>query len=364
MLGRDHRPGDRQIAERGAVQMDEIDLARARPARAAASRSGASSRSPLRQPVEPDLEQLRAAARGIASGLGALRRASARGPATARTTSTPMRRKAGRQLEAVLPDPADAVGDQQDAARRAARRGHAHRQARSSSASGSGRSSWMSLNASKACEVALMRPLPRPLVGRAEARVVVGRAGIGEQRHRVVGPDALAAQAIAPGVEQVLIVVRDLEQVGLDEGHVALGEDQALGQLLGAHAAALVERRAALLGHALDARLDRDAAGRAEQLEQLGLPEVDPGLHAERAPGARPAPRAARAAAGRSRRRNRGRSRPGRSAGRSPRARGRAGGGGSGRESAAWRRSCSCRGSRARPRPRRPGPSGARSKRW
>ena len=73
------------------------------------------------------------------------------GPATARTTSTPRAAKAGRQLEAVLPDPADAVGDQQDAARVARPgRAHAHRQARSSSSSGSGRSSWISLNASKA----------------------------------------------------------------------------------------------------------------------------------------------------------------------------------------------------------------------
>ena len=193
-----------------------------------------------------------------------------------------MRRKARRQLEAVLPDAADAVGDQQDAPRRAGWQGHEHWQTRSSSRERQGPLLLDVAERVEGLEIALMRPLPGRLVGRAEPRVVVGRAGIGEQRHGIVGPDTLAAQAIAPVVEQVLIVVRDLEQVGLDERHVAFGEDQAIGQLLGAQATALIERCAALLGDALDARFDRDAACRAEQLEQLRLPEIDPGLDAER----------------------------------------------------------------------------------
>ena len=201
-----------------------------------------------------------------------------------------------------------------------------------------------------------MRALPGLLVGRRRSV----RGSRASRDKGTAAPDRWPrrpgrAGGRASASSSACVVVRDLEQVGLDERHVALGEDQAVGEVLGAHAAVLVEGRAALLGHALDARLDRDAAGGAEQLEQLRLPEVDPGLHAESRPGARPAPRAARAAAGRSRRRNRGRSRPARSAGRSPRAPDRGGGGGSGRESAAWRRSCSCRGSRARPRPRRRG---------
>ena len=148
MLGRDHRLGDRQIAERGAVQMDEIDLRLAgqRDQLRAQRRQLALA---ARQPVERGLEQLQPQP-GDRFGLGALGRRGLRPGHRQHRPRSAMRRKAGRQLEAVLPHAADAVGDQQDTTRRGGRRGHGHRQTRSSSASGSGRSSWMSLNASKA----------------------------------------------------------------------------------------------------------------------------------------------------------------------------------------------------------------------
>ena len=60
----------------------------------------------------------------------------------------------------------------------------------------------------------------------------------------------------------------------------------SVGQFVGGQLAALVERGAAVLGQALDAGLDGDAAGAAEQLDHVGLPEVDPRLDAELDAGA------------------------------------------------------------------------------
>lgn len=57
--------------------------------------------------------------------------------------------------------------------------------------------------------------------------------------------------------------------------------DQALGEIVGRGAAALVEGGAAFLRQALDPGLDGDAARRPEEVEQVGLPQVDPGLDPE-----------------------------------------------------------------------------------
>ena len=61
-----------------------------------------------------------------------------------------------------------------------------------------------------------------------------------------------------------------------------LGDDQPLRQLGGADAAILVEGVATLGGQALDPGLDGDAAGLTQQLDHRRLPQIDPGLHAER----------------------------------------------------------------------------------
>src|SRR5690606_29764621 len=73
----------------------------------------------------------------------------------------------------------------------------------------------------------------------------------------------------------------DFDQVRLHERDVVAREQQALGQLLGADATVLVEGRAPLRRDALDAGLDGDAAGAAEQRDHLRLPEIEPRLDAE-----------------------------------------------------------------------------------
>ncbi len=146
MLGRDHRPIGRQIAEPGAVEMDEIDLlALGQSEQPLAERRELALA--VRQPVEADVED-RDPQPADRFRLGALRRAGWRSGDRQDHLDAAIAQAAG-QLETVLPHPADAVGDQQNAPRRSCGLGHAHRQARSSSPSGRGRSSWMSLNSSK-----------------------------------------------------------------------------------------------------------------------------------------------------------------------------------------------------------------------
>ena len=68
--------------------------------------------------------------------------------------------------------------------------------------SGSGRASCSSLRSAKVVEVVVDRALPGRVVRQAPEAAVVGRAGIGEQGHRVVGPHAGVAQPVAPRVDQ------------------------------------------------------------------------------------------------------------------------------------------------------------------
>ena len=122
----------------------------------------------------------------------------------------------------------------------------------------------MSLKRVELREVMVVRPLPGLVVGLAPEAAVVGRARIGIERHRIVGPDAVAAAAgratrpPAPGRRRATAI-----RLACTKGTRAPRMDQPLGEFVGGRAAVLVERGAALLGQALDAGLDGDAAGRA-----------------------------------------------------------------------------------------------------
>src|ERR1041384_8148669 len=79
-----------------------------------------------------------------------------------------------------------------------------------------GQTAWLRLldiaEARVALEVVIEGTLPCVVVGEAPHAVVFGRAGIGEERHRLVGPYAVLLQFLAPA--------RD------DFGVVALRHDQ------------------------------------------------------------------------------------------------------------------------------------------
>ncbi len=158
----------------------------------------------------------------------------------------------------------------------------AHRQhVASRSCRGRGCWSWISLRRSNCREIVGMGPFPGLIVGLAPQPPVIGRTRIGVERHGVVGPDTAGPQTIAPFRHEPGVVARDFEEVRLDERHGPAGVDQPFGEVFGRHAAALVERCTALDGETLDAGFDRDAARRSQEVEHVGLPEIDAGLDAE-----------------------------------------------------------------------------------
>jgi hypothetical protein len=167
------------------------------------------------------------------------------------------------------------------------------RHAASSSASGIGRSSWMSLNCRTGRGSAHARA-PRP------GRPARPRAGdspaswIGIERHRIVGPDAVRAAAFAPVGDHPASSSAILMRLACTKGTERLAWIRAVGQLVGGAAAILVQRGAAFLGEALDAGFDRDAAGprRAGPASRASRGRCGSGRRTGRS--ARRAPRAAR----------------------------------------------------------------------
>src|SRR4051812_2464270 len=79
-------------------------------------------------------------------------------------------------------------------------------------------------------QVVLVRTLPRLVVGRAEAQGVLGRPRVWKERHRLVRPYAVIAQAAAPRVDLVGSIARRIQEVRLDEGDARLRVDQELGE--------------------------------------------------------------------------------------------------------------------------------------
>src|SRR5438270_655423 len=127
----------------------------------------------------------------------------------------------------------------------------------------------------------LVRPLPGVVVGLTPQPTIVGGAGIGIKRHGIVGPDAVTLQLLAPRFDRRGVVRSARDQVGLHERDTLPCADQALGQFTRGHPTILVECRSSLFRQALDASLDGDAARLAEQIEHLGLPQIEPRLYAE-----------------------------------------------------------------------------------
>ena len=108
-------------------------------------------------------------------------------PSAAKTTSTPCAPERLGQLHRVGPNAADGVARHEDALDH---RFELHQWRRT-----------LFLNVAElveAAQVEIVRALPGAIVGRAPAPRVVGRAGIGEQRHGLVGPDAVLVQMRAP----------------------------------------------------------------------------------------------------------------------------------------------------------------------
>ena len=109
---------------------------------------------------------------------------TARRPCAASTTSTPCAAERLGQLQRVGPDTADGVGVMSTRSRRlGSHRFELHQRQRT-----------LFLNIAElveAAQVVVVRALPGAIVGRAPAARVVGRAGIGKQRHGLVGPDAV-----------------------------------------------------------------------------------------------------------------------------------------------------------------------------
>src|SRR5689334_4321221 len=61
-------------------------------------------------------------------------------------------------------------------------------------------------------QVPFMRALPRLLVGLSPQAAIVGRTGIGIERHGFVRPHAVALKPLAPLCDQGLIVLHHLDQ--------------------------------------------------------------------------------------------------------------------------------------------------------
>ena len=184
-----------------------------------------------------------------------------------------------RQLKGMVPDPADGIGGHQHPPGQGARGAHAARALELGE-----RSRPVVLNVAEVVELAQIvpvRPFPGLIIRGAPQLAVVRRAGIGEQGHGVVGPDPIGPHLFAPALDREGIVGGRLDQVGLHERYVLLGEDQPLGQLGGVDPAVLVEGVAPLWRQAFDPGFDRDAAGSTQELDHCRLPQIDPGLHAE-----------------------------------------------------------------------------------
>ncbi len=83
-----------------------------------------------------------------------------------------------------------------------------------------------------------------------------------------------------------ILVLRHLDQIGLHEWHMPARLDQPIGELVRRHLAVLCQCGSSFRRQTLDAGLDRHAAGAAKQLQQFGAPQIDPRLHAEFEPAA------------------------------------------------------------------------------
>ena len=83
-------------------------------------------------------------------------------------------------------------------------------------------------------------------------------------------------------INQRRLVLIDADQIGLDERHMSPCLDQQPCQILGLQAAAFGQGLPSFGSQALDAGFDRNAPRSAQQTQHVGLPQVDPGLHAKR----------------------------------------------------------------------------------
>ena len=108
--------------------------------------------------------------------------------------------------------------------------------------------------------------------------LVARRAREREHGYGLADPDVMRLQVLLPAANLVPVVVLGQDEVGLDPGNAAAGVDEQFGQALGAHAAALVQLVAALVGNRFDAALHGNAVGSAEQVQAFLVPKIDPAL--------------------------------------------------------------------------------------
>ena len=154
-------------------------------------------------------------------------------------------------------------------------------------AAAAGASSWMSRELRELAEIVGVRPLPGLVVGRAEQAAVVGRAGIGVERHRVVGPDAVAPSARR--ARRATIAASS----SATSSRLACTNGTCLRASTSSAASSSVVslQRLSSAARPSSVRLSTPASietqpARPEQLDHLRLPQVDPGLHAELDPAA------------------------------------------------------------------------------
>src|SRR3954451_7856146 len=98
----------------------------------------------------------------------------------------------------------------------------------------------------------IMSALPGQVIGFAPEPPIVGRAGIGKERHWIVRPDAGGPHLVTPPLNHLVLILRAFDQVGLYERNVALGFDQSISELVRCHLAALGKCRTSFDGEALD----------------------------------------------------------------------------------------------------------------
>src|SRR3954447_15207050 len=130
-------------------------------------------------------------------------------------------------------------------------------------------------------EVMRVRALPGIVVRRAKKAPVIGRTWIRIERHRIIGPHAVALQPLAPPFHKISLVSRHGDEIRLNKRHGLTRADEQIRQLIGREATLLGERSTALLRETLDASFDGNTSGSPHEVEHIRLPQINSGLHPE-----------------------------------------------------------------------------------
>src|SRR3954467_4424374 len=78
-------------------------------------------------------------------------------------------------------------------------------------------------------KIVIVRALPGLVILRSPQAPVVRRSRIGKQRYGIIGPNAGILHLGPPALDDDIIVLRHLDQVGLYERDVSLGGDEPIG---------------------------------------------------------------------------------------------------------------------------------------